>query len=97
MAIIMCKEMKKLRKYLTDNGIEWYDDTSISATWWMVRTKYKYKGREFSVINGFGSFGGYTSFTNKNMGKLELIIDGEEPIGYLSAEDVVEIMNEMDN
>lgn len=93
MPITMCKEMKKLRKYLTDNKIEWHDDTTITATWWMVRTKYEYKGRHYSVINGYGSFGGYTSFTKKNLGKLELMRDGDEPIGYLNADDVIEIMN----
>ncbi len=90
--ITMCREMKKLRKYLTDNGIKWEDDTSLSARYWMVRTRFEYGGREFSVINGVGSFGGCATFESKNLGKLELMIDGHEPIGYLTAQEVIDKM-----
>ena len=89
MPITMCKEMKKLRKYLTDNGIYWWDDTSISSLHWMVRTKFEFSGKEFCVLNGVGSFGGCTTHDSKNLGKLELIIDDEEPVGYLTAQEVI--------
>lgn len=90
MGMTVCKEMKKLRKYLDDNKIEWWDDSSISAMFWMVRTKFHYKGREFSVINGVGSYGGCVTVDCKNNGLLECMIDGREPIGHLTAKEVIE-------
>ena len=90
MGMTVCKEMKKLRKYLTEHEIEWWDDSSISSLHWMVRTKFHYKGREFSVINGVGSYGGCVTVDCKNVGLLECMIDGREPIGHLTAKEVID-------
>ena len=90
MGMTVCKEMKKLRKYLDDNKIEWRDDSSISAMFWMVRTKFHHKGREYSVINGVGSYGGCVSVNSKNNGLLECMIDGREPLPCLTAKEVIE-------
>ena len=94
MAITMCTEMKRLRKMLDERKIEWYDDSTYSATFWMIRTKFEYKGYDFSVINGYGSYGGY--YNGKNEGKLELMIDACEPIGHLTAKQVIQRLDEYD-
>lgn len=53
----------------------------------MVRTKFEVRGHEFSVINGVGSYGGCLVGT-KNQGLLECMIDGYEPMGWLTARKV---------
>lgn len=60
-----------------------YADTTI------YRTHFDYKGHEISVINGYGTYGGYEPFTDKNYGCLEMMIDNNEPLGWLSAENVI--------
>ena len=47
-----------------------------------------------SVINGFGSYGGYDPMRKSNQGLLELMPDLDnmsEPIGHLTAEEVIDI------
>lgn len=87
MGTILCAEMKKLRTYLTEHEIEWYDDSSYSPLFWMVRTKFTHNGKEYSVINGYGSYGGFVN--GKNEGLLEMMIDNCEPVGHLTAKEVI--------
>lgn len=84
-----CEEMLKLRKTLDDLGIEWYDCSESTGFCPINRTHFKFKGHEFSVINGFGTYGGLNIFNNKNLGLLEMMIDTRDPIGYLTAEDII--------
>ena len=53
----------------------------------IYRTKYEHGGSRWSVISGFGTFGGQD-------GLLELMIDNKEPIGNLTAEEVLRMMDE---
>lgn len=82
----ICKEMQKLRNWLDKHNIVWRDDSEYSE-FWMVRTKFEVRGHEFSVINGVGSYGGCLVGT-KNQGLLECMIDGYEPMGWLTARKV---------
>ena len=72
-------------------GIEQkYADVSI------FRTHFEVHGYFWSVINGFGTYGGYEPYTGKNKGLLELMSDmvnGGEPLGCLTAEDVCKIID----
>lgn len=91
----MVEEMTKLRKLLTEHGIEWHDSsTPPEYTIQIDRTHFDYKGFNWSVINGFGTYGGIGIFRNKkNMGLLELMsnaINDGEPIGYLTAAQVMD-------
>lgn len=87
----MVDEMIKLRKLLTLYGIEWHD-ASENFPLQIDRTHFDYKGYKWSVINGYGTYGGFGIFSDKNMGLLELIsaaVNDGEPIGYLTASQVI--------
>lgn len=95
MLLVICEEMQKLRDWLDDEGIEWYDDSAESEMFWMARTKFAVNTTTFSVINGVGSYGGCMSWDSDNQGFLECMINGNEPYGYLTAEDVEELIEEV--
>lgn len=91
----MVEEMTKLRKLLTEQGIEWHDaSTPPEYPIQIDRTHFDYKGYAWSVINGFGSYGGIGIFRDKkNMGLLELMsaaVNDGAPIGYLTAAQVMD-------
>lgn len=102
--MIVCEEMKKLRKMLDEKNISWHDASEIMSEikeWpmWICRTHFEYKGMEISVINGFGTYGGWDGANpgmteDKNMGLLEIMIEDNEPVGWLKAEDIMEILGE---
>ena len=92
----MVDEMLKLRKLLTMNGIEWHDASETpDYPLQFDRTHFNYRGYEWSVVNGYGTFGGFDIFSDKNMGLLELMseaINGGEPFGFLTANQVMEFV-----
>ncbi len=100
----VCEEMKKLRKMLDEKEIEWKDNSEViskSEEWpiWYCRTHFEFKGLKFSVMNGFGTYGGWFGANpgmteDKNMGLLELMIEDNEPVGWLKAENIMEILGE---
>ena len=110
--MIMCEEMKKLRKELDRMGVKWKDVSSITpetvieemvskgidrayADTTMFRTHFEYGGYKFSVIHGYGSYGGKDAFTGHDSGLLECMteaINGGEPVGFLTASEVLNIM-----
>lgn len=87
------EEMAKLRTTLTAMGVHWYDDTEtfliipdIGTNFSIYRTKYKYKGSEYSVICGHGTYGG-------DKGLLEVWISRKgEPTGWHTADDIIAMM-----
>jgi hypothetical protein len=83
--MLMCEEMIKLRRELDKLGIEWRDasDDNIS------RTHFDLNNNSYSVICGRGTYG-------HEVGALELMtsaINGGEPVGWLSAENIIEKIN----
>lgn len=69
--------MKKFRKLLTEKDIAWIDSIHIGVVACPIyRTNFTFKNIEFSVINGYGTYGGYDPFTDSNEGLLE-IFDSE--------------------
>ena len=92
----MCNEMIKLRQMLNDRGIKWKDFSTVNFHFYIHRTHFTFDGIDYSVINGCGTYGGYAAFdyVNKyvNKGLLELMggeINGGEPVGWLTAEQVL--------
>ena len=84
----MTKEMELFRKMLEDNGIEWHDASDMNA-YPITRTHFNYRGHDWSVIHGFCSYGGYSSF-EKDKGLLELMsnaVNDGDPVGYLTAKE----------
>lgn len=81
--------MELLRKMLNENNIE-YEDNSEYGLFPITRTQFDYRGYRWSVIHGYGTYGGYSSF-DKDKGLLELMsnaVNDGEPIGYLTAKEV---------
>ena len=89
----MPTEMIKLREALDNLGIQWDDDTYDRKGGFpfldlsIYRTKFRYNGRYYSVICGYGTYGG-------EEGLLEVMIDNTDPIGHLTAEDVLDIIED---
>lgn len=102
--MIVCEEMQELRKMLDEKGIEWHDNSEVMSESkeqpiWICGTHFEFKGLKFSVINGFGTYGGWYGANprmteDKNMGLLEIMIEDNEPVGWLKAEDIYEILGE---
>lgn len=92
--MIICDEMKKLREGLDERHIPWEDksDDDNGGGYWICRTHFRFNGNRWSVINGFGTYGGFHSFTWKNNELLECMTGNEEPVGWLMAKDVFEMM-----
>lgn len=100
----VCDEMKKLRQMLDEKNIPWHDDSEVMSEdkdWpmWICRTFFEYKGMKISVINGFGTYGGWYGANpgmkeDENMGLLEIMIEGKIGLGWLRTEDIMEAMGE---
>lgn len=97
-------EMEKLRSLLDEKGILW-DDISDTLSenkeypMWIVRTHFWYKGKRWSAANGFGTYGGWAGANlveseKKNLGLIELYDFESEPRGWLTADDVMIIIEE---
>lgn len=101
----VCEEMQKLRNALDKMGVEWDD---ASEEWltppysngknladrrdYICRTHFSYKGSRFSVINGFGTYGGYDTMLPESEGLLEVMVNGKEPSGFLTADTVIKMV-----
>lgn len=100
----ICEEMQKLRQMLDEKNIPWHDASEVMSEdkeWpmWICRTHIEYNGHKISVANGFGTYGGWYGANpgmteNENMGLLEIMIEDNEPVGWLKAEDIMEILGE---
>lgn len=83
-------EMLKLRNILNARDIKWFDRTErpsfslLDLTIW--RTCFMYKGREWSVISGYGTYGGQE-------GLLEVMVDNYNPCGRMTAREVLMMMD----
>ena len=92
----LCKQMQQLRYLLDKKNIEWEDDTEVENNHiWISRTYFTYKNNNYSVINGFGTYGGISYVEGKNHGLLELMCPGVnngEPLGWLTAEECIKVI-----
>ena len=87
----MVPEMYRFRNLLEQNNIEWIDKSDEG---FIDRTHFYYRNYFFSVVNGYGTYGGSDIF-GINKGLLELMsncFNGGEPIGYLTADEAIEIV-----
>ena len=98
----VCREMKKLRKWLDDSNIPWEDKSDlpkkVMPDYFIYRTHFEIDNVFVSVINGFGSYGGVNLLSGINEGLLELMSNGVNkgsPIGYLRAIEVIDIIKEL--
>ena len=88
----MPDEMIKLRKELDKLGIPWEDRSEVGKGMiGIYRTHFYIGGNLWSVVIGRGTYG-------QEVGALELMtsaINGGEPVGWLSAENVIEKVKEV--
>lgn len=82
---------ERLNQLMQDGFPLEYCDTSV------YRTHFVTLGIQFSVINGYSTYGGYSPSHDKNDGLLELaVLDGEDRVyGYMTAQDVFDKINEI--
>ena len=99
MEFYVCDEMQKLRDKLDANNIPWEDAStkdsgSKDVDWWMCRTHFQYKGHGWSVIHGYGSYGGINPYGDMSGQLLEVMSDalGGEPEGYCIADYIWDLM-----
>lgn len=68
--------------------------TEEESDFTMYRTHFTYKDHFYSVIFGYGSYGGINPISSQLSGdRLELMIDENTPKGWLTAEDVLDIVD----
>lgn len=91
----ICEEMKRFREYLDHNNIEWVNVTyscEESEKYNLYRTQFLHKNKKVSVINGYGSYGGFSLLSGKNEGLLEVMIEGSNPVGWLTCDEAIELI-----
>ena len=96
----MCPEMLKLREQLDKLNIDWADASDpvsehriLLNSHHIYRTHFDYKGDEYSVIYGFGTYGGWGRFPDVGDPQLlELMINDDIPTGWPTADDIIKIM-----
>lgn len=97
----MTAEMIKFRRLLDNAGIEWHDASCKDNMFPITRTHFVFKGYHWSVIHGRGSYGGINVFNKrKDEGLLEMMseaVNEGEPIGWLTAEDAMQIIFETED
>ena len=98
--MVVCKEMQKLRDWLDQHSIPWEDCSEYIGLFfdsWVCRTHFMADNHKVSVINGYGTYGGFSFFENNNEGLLEVmsdIINDGEPIGFLTADELIKILQD---
>lgn len=94
-----CKEMAQLRNYLDYLGIDWEDNSSTGSLDVVVeRTRFEIRGSLVSIIHGYGTYGGYDVYSQRDEGLLEIMTElynNGEPEGSLSAEEVGTIVHNL--
>ena len=82
-------EMEKLRKLLDSMGIKWRDLSSIypHKQYSIYRTKFTVNGVKYSVVYGACTYGG-------EYGMLEMMVGDADPTGWLTAEDIIGVIQE---
>ena len=98
----ICPEMLKLRDMLDEMNIDWEDDsdpiTPTTIECRIYRTHFYHNGDDYSVIYGYGTYGGWNRFLEKGDPQLlELMINKGEPTGGYTADDIINIMKEREN
>lgn len=85
--------MDTLRDILDVDGIQWTDMSTGSkefdgTPFVILRTHITYHGRLYSVILGTGTYG----FENYKLELMSEVVNGGEPVGYLTVTDVISIL-----
>lgn len=74
---------------------EGFEEKYVDVT--VHRTRFAVGENEYSVINGYCTYGGFDPCIGDNLGLLECMVSGNGVIGYLSVEDVINIFDKKGN
>lgn len=83
-----CPEMRKLKQVLRAKHIKFECPDDADEPYAIARVHFTVNGQRWSCIHGYGSYGG-GSVMKADKGLLELYDFQHEPIGYLTADDVI--------
>lgn len=92
---------KKMRQLVPEETPKFDNVVALWECEWMVRTHFLFKGHSVSCINGFGSYGGMNIALNDdgeyfNYGLIEMMISGNDPVGYLTCEEVFSLLDNLE-
>ena len=87
-------EMQKFRDMLDERGIPWIDvsDDESKGDYLTCRTHLAFGEKDWSIINGYGTYGGWNRIYPENIGLLEVWDYGHDPIGFLTSEQVFNLI-----
>ena len=89
----MTHEMQLFRQMLDAEHIKWHDASEPEdSLCYICRTHFEYRGYDWSVIYGFGTYGG-PSYLYDDKGLLELMsnaVGDGNPIGWLTAKEAMQ-------
>lgn len=90
---MICEEMQLFREALDARGVEWVDRSDYGGQP-ITRTHFVVDGQKWSVINGYGTYGGYIPGLYENRGLLEVyaLESNEEETGWLTAAEAIKII-----
>lgn len=89
----MTEQMKIFRKMLDDRDIKWKDASEENSVLPITRTHFLYNDIEWSVIHGFGTYGGWNHHES-DKGLLEIWDHDSEPIGWLTAKEAMDTITD---
>lgn len=81
----------KVIKKIIECGIDKYHADST-----VYRTHFEVDGNNYSVIYGYGTYGGYDPFSGDDPGLLECMtsaLNAGEPVGGMTAGDVLDVVD----
>lgn len=89
----MPEELKVIQEILELNKIPYEERHHIDEPYSLYRLHFVYKGNKWSVVSGYGSYGGNKGLLEiMRLGQVEseeLYPANDEPIGWLTAEEVM--------
>lgn len=92
---IECYELNKLKSYLDSHKIKYVIKSDPDTAHYRIeRIHFNINGYLWSVIHGYGTYGGLDPFTGEDKGLLELYTTQiqPDPFGMMSCTDIIELI-----
>lgn len=92
---IECYELNKLKTYLDKHEIKYVIKSDPETAHYRIeRVHFNINGYKWSVIHGYGTYGGFDPFTGEDKGLLELYTTQiqPDPFGCLTCTEVIDLI-----
>lgn len=92
---IECYELNKLKTYLDEHDFEYIIKSDPETAHYRIeRIHFNINGYKWSVIHGYGTYGGLDPITGDDKGLLELYTTQiqPDPFGMLTCTEVIELI-----